>query len=1394
MSSSSSGATRFADYFVTVGLDVESGLEPDTLSGDNLHCPPLERPYKCKVLSHFPENVPWNPFDKDAVGMLCLPKGVSFRTQKDKRIAKFHPFIITREDGSRTYGASYIFCEEVTNRQICMAMQTLHAMHMAELSNDQSQTLYSHLGPVYNRSPMRARREMSVDKMYDINKDTLYVTKCICVITQLPFVNACREFLSQLHSAITRRDPPTLPLESYVFNVLYEVPLPPPGRSMRFSGYDRPIFCQRPGLTELPLFDFSLRELFMLLGIENILMIFTSMLLEHQILLYSSDYYQLMLVAEGICCLMFPFQWQHVYVPILPASLIHFLDAPVPFVMGLQHNGKDRSKLQLPSEANMCFVDIGSKYVEVPEDLPMLPNMQELRTEIKEIFVRYTVPLGDDINLNGNEPETRYRRSSSISSATGRYSRTYSPSSSLDRVSRRRPSAPTRQEILQQSEAYARVAAIARKTGVYTSFREMDADVANNVGSRDVDNLQHAANSHHSHSLKREKNRNNNNMERNYLAEMKFNNALREIFLNHFVYLLSSYENFVIQPPSQDMESWLSNRESVLNFDKAAFLSDQPDAYLPFLCPFLETQMFVTFIDNKVMSQWEEPETALRLFTIRCKAIKDRYGDLRAPTYSRCTTVKDSEMLLERRAAVIDHLAIEPHVLDDKPRPAYQRNIFPLLNYQVLKKEPTNSRTKRRDSASWRRKDRMYQHTQHLQLNSDQREFELAGKHLRLWLKYIQEARNKTVRQPKLSDMAPSAMSQTNWKFVETLLKECKAKTKRMVVEKMGQEAVELGHEEVTVTGVEENTLIASLCDLLERIWSHGLQTKQGKSALWSHMLSYQTVDECKDTSKPIDPNFLTPDAEPWERNLLTLIRSQTTRRRRASVGGDISAMALEVDFPQQDRVKHLKHHRRTHSRSPEPPMLQPLSKGLLVDMKHVQKMTEVKTDVGYARAFIRLALEKKQLSKHLKELLSDHELLRTLYKRYAFLRCEDEREQFLYHLLALNAVDYYAFTNTFIKTVSMFRVIIYPGKKFSVSTTTANCWISLSGQLGQTCNIHIPKGVLEFTFDHKNIGVLTTLRIGHDNTGMSPRWMIEYILVRNELTGHTYRFPCGRWLGKSVDDGSIERLLVAEQLPNVDYEESATWTGSLRTPRSPKRRSPSTSRRGSEQAVAALAQQLVEYLSGGGNNNETGPTSFISPSSRKASVQGLTVPQIQEVLGDAVNSIVKHFYKPEKERSSLTILLCGENGLVPSLEKMFNYGFRSSRLFRHKFYIWDYFEKLVQYYENILADELMSKEIDASHREAYATFIRVVTKINEQAESDGKDGKYQILVCIAIRDHILSHWLLAMTDTPVTQTMYEETAFMRDKKLLTFVVHILDSLKEFEIVLETSLIKGINL
>lgn len=46
-------------------------------------------------------------------------------------------------------------------------------------------------------------------------------------------------------------------------------------------------------------------------------------------------------------------------------------------------------------------------------------------------------------------------------------------------------------------------------------------------------------------------------------------------------------------------------------------------------------------------------------------------------------------------------------------------------------------------------------------------------------------------------------------------------------MERMGKESVELGQGEAGITGLQENTLIHGLCDLLERTWGHGLQLKQ---------------------------------------------------------------------------------------------------------------------------------------------------------------------------------------------------------------------------------------------------------------------------------------------------------------------------------------------------------------------------------------------------------------------------------------------------------------------------------------------------------------------------------------------------------------------------------------
>ncbi|XP_027556323.1 DENN domain-containing protein 5A isoform X5 [Neopelma chrysocephalum] len=938
----SSAPGRFADYFVICGLDTETGLEPDELSalcqyiqasktrdggsrfissateGENFEQTPLRRTFKSKVLARYPENVEWNPFDQDAVGMLCMPKGLAFKTQADSREPQFHSFIITREDGSRTFGFSLTFFEEVTSKQICSAMQTLYHMHNAEYdilhtppTNDKESC--SSTGDCNGTSVSKLQRFNS----YDISRDTLYVSKCICLITPMSFMKACKKVLEQLHQAVTSPQPPPLPLESYIYNILYEVPLPPAGRSLKFSGVYGPIICQRPSTSELPLFDFPVKEVFELLGVENVVQLFTCALLEFQILLYSQHYQRLMTVAETITALMFPFQWQHVYVPILPASLLHFLDAPVPYLMGLHSNGlDDRSKLELPQEANLCFVDVDNHFIELPEDLPQFPNKLEFIQEISEILMAFGIPPEGNLHCSESASKMKSLRACDLVSDKRNGNIAGSPLNSY--------------ELLKENETIARLQALVKRTGV--SLEKLE--VREETSSKKDLKIQ---------------------CDEEEFKIYQLNIQIREVFANRFTQMFADYEVFVIQP-SQDKESWFTNREQMQNFDKASFLSDQPEPYLPFLSRFLETQMFASFIDNKIMCHDEDDkDPVLRVFDSRVDKIRllnVRTPTLRTSMYQKCTTIDEAEKSIELRLAKIDHTAVHPHLLDMKiGQGKYELGFFPKLQSDVLSTGPASNKwTKRNAPAQWRRKDRQKQHTEHLRLDNDQRE------------KYIQEARNlgSTIRQPKLSNLSPSVIAQTNWKFVEGLLKECRNKTKRMLVEKMGREAVELGHGEVNITGVEENTLIASLCDLLERIWSHGLQVKQDRSCT-AFVLEDRASVYSASTQIWAFQTTRRPTLHKGKSALWSHLLHYLENRQRRTTSGSFSTSGILLDSERR--------------KSDTSPAMSPLRISLIQDMRHIQNISEIKTDVGKARAWVRLSMEKKLLSRHLKQLLSDHEL-----------------------------------------------------------------------------------------------------------------------------------------------------------------------------------------------------------------------------------------------------------------------------------------------------------------------------------------------------------------------------------------------------------------------------------
>ena len=70
-----------------------------------------------------------------------------------------------------------------------------------------------------------------------------------------------------------------------------------------------------------------------------------------------------------------------------------------------------------------------------------------------------------------------------------------------------------------------------------------------------------------------------------------------------------------------------------------------------------------------------------------------------------------------------------------------------------------------------------------------------------------------------------------------------------------------LGSSPEVQNNIEENTHIANLCDLLERIWGHGLKKRESKSPLWAHLMAYGEL-LCHEDAPPPDEirRSITPD------------------------------------------------------------------------------------------------------------------------------------------------------------------------------------------------------------------------------------------------------------------------------------------------------------------------------------------------------------------------------------------------------------------------------------------------------------------------------------------------------------------------------------------------------
>ena len=163
---------------------------------------------------------------------------------------------------------------------------------------------------------------------------TRWIGTCIALITRSPMISQLEKCLSALYSAWVAKDEL---LEEYILQLTAEIPIPIPGTlAVEFPIHGTCIRFALPKHDEIPCAPVAVRTLFRLLGVQNVIKLIAMAWCECRILIHSSQLELLGPISEAICELLYPFHWQHPFVPILPKILSEYLQAPVPFIIGIQ--------------------------------------------------------------------------------------------------------------------------------------------------------------------------------------------------------------------------------------------------------------------------------------------------------------------------------------------------------------------------------------------------------------------------------------------------------------------------------------------------------------------------------------------------------------------------------------------------------------------------------------------------------------------------------------------------------------------------------------------------------------------------------------------------------------------------------------------------------------------------------------------------------------------------------------------------------------------------------------------------------------------------------------------------------------------------------------------------
>ncbi|KAI1327585.1 dDENN domain-containing protein [Xylariaceae sp. FL0255] len=427
---------------------------PEPLNLDpNMH--PLKRRFEPELLDRYPPREAKDELSKrgrfpDYVPMFAFPNDIQIVSSDERPRSTWHGFTMTSDDNSKIYGVTVIVWIALTADvadEVEKRCEQWRQRHMSEEERELAGSLGSrlaaeraHLSQLLARLPTvpsgSAARENIDDQISAVEEKIslmaemlrplrhgaaskidgltagesgLWTPRAYGILghdaTRVGFwKDWLRAVIVPMTDGAILRVPATSPrvgrwqpLERYVVNLVTEAFSPLSSKTQVELGVrELRLYARTEAVNELPgSRSIDLYALFRSLSLENIVTLYEYAMSESRIIFLSSHTGMLHLACHALANLLYPFVWASIFIPVLPARLLSALDAPCPYIVGIERR---YDNIQLPDDYYV-LVDLDKDTIDSTNQPIRLPK--QVRRKLQSLLqlaaphaIRYGVTTG----------------------------------------------------------------------------------------------------------------------------------------------------------------------------------------------------------------------------------------------------------------------------------------------------------------------------------------------------------------------------------------------------------------------------------------------------------------------------------------------------------------------------------------------------------------------------------------------------------------------------------------------------------------------------------------------------------------------------------------------------------------------------------------------------------------------------------------------------------------------------------------------------------------------------------------------------------------------------------------------------------------------------------------